>query len=162
MLKLPVIEFFIRMIPEGFLFVFANYSFSGHAIDRKRYIISSLLFSLSGYLIRLLPISFGVHTILNIIILIALVTSINRISLVECITSTIGTFIIMLISEMINVFIIKNVLKLDIEQVFAQPVLKSVLGLPSLLISISIIAGYYFISNRRSKMILEKNTLKNR
>ena len=70
MLKLSVVEFVARAVPEAFLFIFAIYTFSHTRINKKRYLLSSLLMTIMIFIIRSLPISYGIHTILSIMVLI--------------------------------------------------------------------------------------------
>ena len=114
MLKLTLLEFFLRGLPEGFLIIFAVYAFSKTVINIKRYIVSSIIFVIAVYLIRLLPIQYGVHTILNIIVIIVLAVNINKIGIIKSIQASIMTIILEFICEGINIFIIKYIFKEDI------------------------------------------------
>ena len=151
MLKLQPIEFFLRTIPEGFLFIFAIYVFSQINIDRKKYLISSLLFSTSVYIIRLLPINYGVHMILSVLVLSFISIVYNKIDAIQSIKSIIILYIIQLISEAVNVVLL-NLMKLDLDKLFKDPVKKSILGLPSLLITLTIIIIFYLINKKRRKL----------
>lgn len=151
MLKLQPIEFFLRTIPEGFLFIFAIYVFSQLNIDRKKYVISSLLFSSSVYIIRLLPINYGVHMILSVLVLLFISIAYNKVEAIHSIKSIIILYIIQLISEAVNVLLL-NLLKLDLDKLFKDPIKKSILGLPSLAITLIIIITFYLINKKRRKL----------
>ncbi|MDB1939273.1 hypothetical protein PMY49_00750, partial [Clostridium tertium] len=138
MLKLQPIEFFLRTIPEGFLFIFAIYVFSQINITRKKYIISSLVFSSSVYIIRLLPINYGVHMILSVLVLLFISIVYNKVEAIQSVKSIIILYMIQLISEAVNVLLL-NLMKLDLDKLFKNPIKKSILGLPSLLITLIII-----------------------
>ena len=99
MLKLSLFEFIVRSIPEEFLFVLAVHAFSKTGINLKRYLLSGTLFSITVYLIRLLPIQYGVHTILSLIVLIVLVSFINKIDIIKSIRAGIIIFILDFICE---------------------------------------------------------------
>jgi hypothetical protein len=152
MLKLSVVEFIFRAIPEGFLVVFAMYSFSKTAIYLKRYIISSVLFATLVYIIRLLPIHYGVNTILSLIALIVIAVNINKIDMIKSIRVGIISTILEFICEGINVFIIQYVFKKDVNYVFNDPNLKVLYGAPSLLIFGCIVLIYYIRSLRRKEL----------
>ena len=94
MLKLQPIEFFLRTIPEGFLFIFAIYVFSQINITRKKYIISSLVFSSSVYIIRLLPINYGVHMILSVLVLLFISIVYNKVEAIQSVKSIIILYMI--------------------------------------------------------------------
>ncbi|MBS5885900.1 MAG: hypothetical protein E6300_15080 [Clostridium sp.] len=148
MLKLQPIEFFLRTIPEGFLFIFAIYVFSQINITRKKYIISSLVFSSSVYIIRLLPINYGVHMILSVLVLLFISIVYNKVEAIQSVKSIIILYMIQLISEAVNVLLL-NLMKLDLDKLFKNPIKKSILGLPSLLITLIIIIIFYLINKKK-------------
>lgn len=151
MLKLQPIEFFLRAIPEGFLFIFAIYVFSKVKIDKKKYIISSLIFSSSVYIIRMLPISYGVHSILSMLFLVFFSILYNKIDVVKVIRSIILIYIIQFLSEGINMVIIKFIPNFEI--LFKDPIYKTILGLPSLIIAGLIVITFYIIFKKRDEFI---------
>ena len=143
MLKLPVLEFFIRGLPEGILLVFSIYCFSKTSIEIGRYSISAILMAIAGYAVRLMPIHYGVHTILNIIIVSILTIFINKIKIMKAIKAIIITVILESICEGINLFIIYYILRIDINNTFKNPILKTMYGIPSLIIFGIIVLVYY-------------------
>lgn len=152
MLRITLIEFFFRGLPEGFLFMFAVYAFSKTPINIKRYIISSVFFVPTVYLIRLLPIQYGVHTILSIMVINVLAVNTNKISIIKSIQTSLMAVILQYICEGINVFIIQYIFKADIMYLLSDPSLKILYGIPSLLIFAVIVFTYYFYSTRRKKL----------
>ncbi|WP_315117375.1 hypothetical protein [uncultured Clostridium sp.] len=152
MFTLSVVEFFGRAIPEGFLSIFSIYVFSKSAINKRDYLISSILMSIMNFMVRLLPIHYGVHTILNIMVLILLSVSINKIDIVKSIQTVIVTIILQFICEGINVFIIQYIFKADMSYVFDDAMLKILYGIPSLLICAGIIVLYYIRLLKRKEL----------
>ena len=152
MLKLTLLEVFLRVLPEEFLIIFAVYAFSKTVINVKKYIITSILFVIAVYIIRLLPIQYGVHTILNIIVIIVLTININKISIIKSIQASIMAMILEFICEGINMFIIQHIFKRDIVYVLGIPLLKILYGIPSLLIFAATVFTYYFYLGRRKKL----------
>jgi len=150
MLKLPLLELFLRGIPEGFLIIFSVYAFSKTVVNKKRYLISSIIFLVAVYLIRLLPIQFAVHTILGLIMTIVLTVNINKIPIIKSIQACIVATIVESICEGLNILVIQYVFGLDINYVFNEPTLKIVFGIPSLLI-FACIAIFYYISKFKRK-----------
>ena len=150
MLKLPLLELFLRGIPEGFLIIFSVYAFSKTVVNKKRYLISSIIFLVAVYLIRLLPIQFAVHTILGLIMTIVLTVNINKIPIIKSIQACIVATIVESICEGLNIFMIQYIFKVDVNYVFNEPTLKIVFGIPSLLI-FACIAIFYYISKFKRK-----------
>lgn len=152
MLKLTLLDIFLRGLPEEFLIIFAVYAFSKTAVNIKRYIISSLIFTIAIYFIRLLPIQYGVHIIISIIVIIVLTVNINKISIIKSIQACIMTVILEFICEGINMFIIQHVFKVDIVYMLTDPSLKILYGIPSLVIFATIVSTYYFYLAKRKKL----------
>jgi hypothetical protein len=150
MLQISWFEFIVRGIPEGFLFIFAAHAFSKTEIKLNKYLLSSILYCIIVYLIRLLPIQYGIHTILNLIILIILLSGINNIDVIKSIQAGIITFILGFISDGIVVSFIQFVLKKDLEILLKNPTLKTLYGLPSV-IMLGIVAAVFYIRLSKRK-----------
>jgi hypothetical protein len=131
MLKATFLEFIIRGIPEGFLFVLAAFTFSKTSMTAKKYLISSILFASIVYLVRFLPIQFGAMTILNLIVLICLMVYVNKADVLKSIRAAIIIMILGFICEGINVLIIQNIFRKDMNEIFNNATLKVLYGLPS-------------------------------
>lgn len=153
MLKLTWVEFFARGLPEAFLFIFAAYAFSKNALNIKRYLLSSVLFTVMVYFIRLLPIQYGVNTILSIIVFIILIVNINKIDIIKSIKAVVIAVILEFVCEGVNVFIIQYIFRADMNYIFADPILKILYGIPSLLFFVCIISIYYFRLLKRKELI---------
>ncbi|MBU5454138.1 hypothetical protein [Caproiciproducens sp. MSJ-32] len=149
MLEIQPIEFFLRAIPEGFIYLLGVYVFSETKIDKERYVISSLIAAVAMFAIRFLPIVFGVHTILSILFIIILSIFYNKIDLISAIKGTIIHFIVQYLSEGINLVLLKYIFKLNFNLLLQDPISKSILGIPSLVLSLSFIFLYYKFFSRK-------------
>ncbi|KGO15459.1 hypothetical protein [Clostridium botulinum] len=152
MLKLSIVEFVARATPEAFLLIFAVYTFSNTRMNKKNYLLSSFLMLIMIFIIRSLPISYGIHTILSIMVLILLSYIINRIDVIRAVKSTIITIIFQLICEGTNIFIIQYILKKDMNHIFRDPNLKTIYGIPSLIIFACIIVLRYIRLLKRKEL----------
>lgn len=150
MLKLKPIEFLLRGIPESFLFILAIYVFSKTKLDKNKYIISSLLYAISTYTIRLLPIDYGVHTILSLLFLGFLIIYYNKIDSIKALSSTIFIYLIQILSEGTNVLLL-NIMKIDINKLVSDPFTKIILGMPSLILSYLIVLTFYYFFRKSAK-----------
>lgn len=149
MLHISFFELIVRTIPESFLFVFAIYVFANTKLDFKRYIISSIELAIGTFFIRKLPISYGIHTIINIILLVFICNFFNKINTLECIKGGIFTAIILFFSEAINLFLIQLKVGDNVTSIFRDPVLKTIYGIPSLIIFLLVILLVNFLKNRK-------------
>ena len=75
----------------------------------------------------------------------------NKIDVIRAIKSIIILYLIQLISEAVNVLGL-NLMNLDLDKLFKDPIKKSILGLPSLLITLIIIIIFYLINKKRGKL----------
>lgn len=152
MLKLTWFEFIVRGIPEEFLFVLAIHAFSKIGIDLKKYVISGILTSIMAYLIRLLPIQYGIHSLLGLIMLIIAVSFINKIDIVKSIRGGIITFVLCFVFEGINLSFIQFILKKDLSNMMSNPIVKTLYGLPSLIMFGVVVIIYYYILSKRKEL----------
>ncbi|GAA0182397.1 hypothetical protein SH2C18_47840 [Clostridium sediminicola] len=136
MLKLTVLEFLLRTIPESFISVLISYLISNTKIQKKTYIISSLLFAVATYLIRLLPIDMGVHSLIIFSAYIPICVIISKIPINKAIFSIMSAALVLILCELVNVFIIVNIFKINVQTALVNPVLKTVYLMPSLFLYI--------------------------
>jgi hypothetical protein len=150
MLEVSLLEYFVRGIPEGFLFVLAAHVFSKTSINLKKYLVSGTVFWLAVCLIKRLPVQYGINTILILIALIVIVSFINHIDIIKSIRSGIIVLILGFVSEGINAVFIQFVLKKDLKIILNNPTSKTLYGLPSLIFfGIFVIASYLILSKRK-------------
>ena len=151
MLRLTMFEHEVRLIPEVLLFIFATYAFSSTKINIKRYIFSSISLGVCVFLIRMLPINYGVHTILNLIVLTIITIVINNIDVINGIRSSIITSILLFFCEGFNVLILNILYGETIQQLIADPITKTIYGMPSLICFAIIVISYYCFLSKRGR-----------
>ena len=152
MLEISLLEIILRGIPEALIFFMAAHAITKNTIQVKRYLFSSLLYSVSVYLIRLLPINNGADFILNLIIFMALTVIINRFDIIQSIKAGIIIMLIEFISEGVNVFVIQFILKKDLNYVLNDPIRKIIYFTPSLMIVGCVVIAYYIILLKRKEL----------
>lgn len=152
MLQLVPLEFFLRSIPESFLYILISYLFASKKINKKNYFVSSMLFAVTAYLVRRLPIHFGVHTIIMAIIYITINVFVNKIPIDEAISSILIGAILLLTCEWINLFILNDFLKISIQIIASNPMMKTLYMMPSLILfACLILILYLFIFKNKKK-----------
>lgn len=152
MLQLSLLELFFRTLPESCIYIWAGYIFSNNKIGKTKFILSSILLSLFTFCIRLLPIHFGVHTILFLVAYILICVFMNKVDLIKAISSGLTSVIILFICEGINVFLLNELLQVDIEITFKEPVTKLLYGTPSLFLFGLIITILYRVKSKRRRL----------
>lgn len=149
MQRISLIEFFIRAIPESLIFVWASYALSRTKLQYNRYFLSVILMSIIAFGIRFLPIQYGANIPLGIAVLVIINAVVNKIKIIKSIFVTLSVYIIEMISEIINLLMIKYIFRVDTEYVFSHPLIKTLYGLPSLLLLIVLIFIIKTLLNRR-------------
>lgn len=147
-MKLTLIDFFLKLIPESFIFIWGISIISNKVISKKIHIIYCILLAIEIYVVRLLPIHFGVHTIINNIFTICLLI-IAEFSIDTAIRNTLLMTLLLVISEFFNILILKT-FNINIEVQFTIPGVESLLLLPSLIVFILLI---YLIKSLLGKKV---------
>ena len=142
-LKISLLEFILRTIPESFLIILAVHLLSYKKVQAKGYINASIFLAISIYLVRMLPINYGIHTIINTVICVLAIISINKIDVIKAISSVLKITIIISICEWINVVILDKVMKLDAQVIFNEPLKRVVYSMPSMMMFGIVIVLFY-------------------
>lgn len=150
MMKLNYIEFFLRCIPEALLIIWGICIVARKSINIKIYIFSSTIMGLVVFFVRMLPIYFGVHTFIGVVLIICTMAIIGM-PIVKSIYGTLLMFLILSLSEYLNMTIL-NLLNVNTNIEFTNPVMKSVFGIPSLIITGLFIIVIQHFTNKGKKL----------
>jgi hypothetical protein len=147
MLKLQWIEIFLRSTPEMLLMIWGIYVVARKSINMKIYILSSIIMAIVSFFVRMLPIYFGVHTLIIVILTICTMV-ITGIPIVKAIYGALLMFLILSLSEFLNLAIL-DLLNINTNIQFTNSIIKSVFGIPSLIIiCLFIMTIRYFIKRK--------------
>lgn len=153
MLKITLFEFVFRGIPEMTLIILASYIFTKTKIDKKNFIVALILSVIGIFAIRCLPIIYGVHTIMNIIYQTIIVVKVCKIDAVKAIKASILSAIILFIAEFINVGLLNIILGDNMAIAFSNSKIKTICGIPSILIFCLTIYIYNTYMKRGNKYV---------
>lgn len=134
MIKLSFLELIIRGMPELAIYMWASYILSKTKFHLNRYLLSSILLTLVTYIVRSLPINFGINTVLLLGVMIITNININKISIIKSISVSVSIIILESFCELINMLMIKYLFKTDLTIVSSNPILKTIYGIPSLVL----------------------------
>ncbi|WP_294392353.1 hypothetical protein [uncultured Clostridium sp.] len=143
MLKLTLVEFFLRTIPESFILMMALFILCNINIKMKPYVMSSTLFGVCQYFIRRLPINYGVNTILGIFIMILIMHKINKSEIIPSIKFSLIITIVLFILEWVNIVVLTFLFNDSLEIIFNNSILKILSGMPSLVLLALMTLIYY-------------------
>jgi len=134
------IELLIKGIPESILILIALHVFTETKIVLKKFLLLNLLYLITTYLIRLLPIALGVNTILSLLALILLFLIIYKIDLSKIVRSIVAAIVIItmvMAAEVLNMLLLNIVFgeKKAAELLgYGSALTKSICTIPSTLI----------------------------
>ncbi len=148
MLKLTLFEVFMRVLPEAFIFIFTILAFAKVKVSKKNYVLSSSILCLAIPFVRFLPINYGVHVIINLILLVSINVVINKLEVISTIKASIILTVISFILEGINILCLSLIFGDNFESIISNPTLKTILGLPSLILLLIISLLYYKYTNK--------------
>lgn len=143
MLKLTLLEFFLRTIPESFILIMALFILCDVKIKVKPYIISSILYGVCQYFIRILPINYGINTIIGIFVMILIMNQICKVEIILAIKSSLIITIVLFLLEWINMIGLTFLLGDYMKVIFNNSTLKILYGIPSLILLEGLILIYY-------------------
>ncbi len=147
MLKLHYIEILLRSFPEALLIIWGICVVARKSIDMKIYIFSGIIIGVIDFFIRMLPIYFGIHTFIGVVLIICTMVIIG-IPIVKAIYGTLLMTLILSLSEFLNIAML-SLLNGNTDIEFSSPIIKSVFGIPSLIIAaLFIIIIHYFIKRK--------------
>ncbi len=155
--------FLLKGIPEGFLVAWGMHILVGIPIDKKKYLILSLLYVLITYLIRFLPITLGINTVLSLFVMIFSLQMMYHIELSKMPREVIASVIILVfiaVSEILNVLLLIMLYgseKADALVNTSNQIMQAIYTIPStIFLTIFVVSGY-FISKAINKKKVEKN-----
>lgn len=132
MLKLTALDFLLRIIPESLLAILLAYVLTHKNFEKTPFLVSSMIYAISIFLVRLFPISFGVHTLILSIPFIASCVLINKMPIIKVISSFLIFIVVNTFCETINLFLLINILKLDMQTILGNPLMRILYFMPSL------------------------------
>lgn len=142
------IDIFLRLLPEALIIILAGHGLSGKKINTKLYLVSSVVLALGTYVFKILPITPALPMLLTAIITVLILTIINKIKVVHAVITTVVCYVVAIIIEGINIFALEKLLHINPEGIFhsANPLIRNLYGLPSLLVFSIIMLSFYFIT----------------
>ncbi len=146
-MQLTLTELILRTVPEGIILILAGYVFSKMKIDKNKILVSGIILGITTYLVRFLPVDFGVHTIIIIVANIILLVNINKINLFNAISSALLSMFTLVICDLANFYFIENILKISFDSLTSSILIKTLWGLPSLILYLVIIALMFYKNN---------------
>ena len=152
------IDILIRLIPEGLIIMLAGYAISKKTVTIKPYLLSSILFALITFLVKMLPVSATLPIILSATAAVFLLVFINKIKVIHAVISTIVCLMLSALFEGLNIFALGKIFRIGTNEIFnATPVFKGLVMLPSLLMLAAVVITFYFIMMKVAKKSVTKN-----
>ena len=147
-LKLSWIEFFLRLLPESFIYIWGIHAISGKSFSKRKNIFLCIVLSMLFFFVRWLPIYFGVHMIINIILTISIM-AIAGIPIIKSIYGVLLFYFVLSLGEFFNIILL-NLFNINIESF--DPFMKCLLGVPSLIILVLFIIIFQYVLKKKGKI----------
>lgn len=149
-LQLILLEYILGYGLQAFIIVFGIYTFNRQKIERKKYLLTSIMFAVITFLVRQLPISFGVHTIFNMLAFIIICIVLLKMPAVSTIQSMVFVVVLLLASEMIGMLIAGAIFgNSRIQNIMENTKQRALLSIPINLIFLLMVALSYYILKRK-------------
>ena len=150
MLKLTLVELFVRLLPECIALIFAGYAISGKKVKINRIIVSGIILTIAVYVIRMLPIHFGVHTILSVMVIMFLLITMNEIELIKSGSSAMLSVILLFILDSVVLISVTKLFNVSANDILNNHYLKIIALYPSLILFFLIILLLYFYKRKKA------------
>jgi hypothetical protein len=151
MLKISVFELFAAVIPEVFIFVIGAYILANEKFYGKRIVVIGLLSGIVTYFVRLLPIFPGANLLFSILTMSSLLIFVGKLEVMKSIASVLTLFVVRIITEWINIILLVQVFHMTLERLNKDPITKTLVFMPSIIIFALIILIMYLSKRRKKK-----------
>lgn len=150
-MKIPFVVWLLQGLPEAIGIAALMYSVAGLGFPWRSILPVGVLFGVTFYLIRLLPISFGIHTLLNFLFTIVVFRKAASCSLALAIRSGLAALATVVITETVFLPLFVSISRLTLEEIYSNIWLRALSGWPNvvLLFLVAYLASH--IHNKRLK-----------
>lgn len=142
----------LRGIIETILLVVANFVFIKKELKLKECLNLVYIFMPISIFIRFLPIQSSLTTIINAIIQIIVIATLCKIEEHKAIFGVLTSITCLALSEGINILFLRQVLHLNLENVFSDPLKKELYGIPSLILFAVVLRIVYLLRRKRTSV----------
>ncbi|ADL53704.1 hypothetical protein [Clostridium cellulovorans] len=142
----------LRGIIETILLVVANFVFIKKELKLKECLNLVYIFMPISIFIRFLPIQSSLTTIINAIIQIIVIATLCKIEVHKAIFGVLTSITCLALSEGINILFLRQVLHLNLENVFSDPLKKELYGIPSLILFAVVLRIVYLLRRKRTSV----------
>ena len=156
-LKIIIIEFLLRGIPEAMMLNLGLYTFANMVVNKRQFFVGVLMVAALQIPIMLLPITYGLHTPIIMIVIIILFQKIHKVDMMVATRCGIISITIEMICEIINIGVIKLFSNRALSEIFSNPIHKVIYELPSVILSNIILIGIYIWLKKQQKLKVPNN-----
>ncbi len=142
-----IISILLQHTPQAIAILLLSIVFLNKEIRWKSIILLGLFSAIVVFFVRSLQITFGIHSIIFILIFTIGINFLYSSKFIETLISVIKSFIILAIYEVVilNLYAYLNIFNFRIENIDNQPIMKSALMLPTvILVLITALLLYYY------------------
>lgn len=150
-MKIPLVVWLLQGLPEAIGIAALMYSVAGLGFRWRSLLPVGVLFGVTFYLVRWLPISFGIHTLLNFLFTIVVFRKATSCSLALAIRSGLAALATVVIGETVFLPLFVWASKLNLEEIYGNIWLRALSGWPNVLLLFLVATLATKIHNKRLK-----------
>jgi len=132
--RMPLITLLLYSIPEELLIFTFGLIILGQKVHFPRVLGTSVVAAVGTYFIRLLPLPFGFNAIISVALFIVLFMVLFKMNFKQAFLATLLCTSTLLALENSVTFLLEIQLGLSIEKIWQEPLLRTLIGWPNLLI----------------------------
>jgi hypothetical protein len=149
----------LKGIPEGFIIAWGMLILTNTKVEKKKYLLLSLLYIVITYLVRFLPITLGINTVLSVFVMIFSYQTVYHAGLNKMIRAMIAAIVILVftaISEILNVILLTVLYGSEQANAFVtstNDLTQAIYTTPStVFLALFAVAGYFILKAIRKRM----------
>ncbi|AGL01000.1 hypothetical protein [Desulfoscipio gibsoniae] len=132
--KMPILSLIFYSIPESYLIFTFGMIAIGQRPNYLNIAIPAVISALASYFVRMAPLTFGAHSIIGVFIAFILFKIALKISLKQALLATIISMGTLLAIEQSVTYLMETLLGLHLQEIWKDPILRTLLPWPQLLI----------------------------
>ncbi|WP_238455570.1 hypothetical protein [Desulfolucanica intricata] len=131
---MPLLSIIFYSLPEAYLIFIFGIIILGQKIRLPKVFCATILFVTSSFITRMLPFPFGLHTVIGIVVIFILFVLVIKLKVKQAVISTLISSGTLIALENIILYLLQIELNLNTKQIWQDPVLRTFIGWPHLIV----------------------------
>ncbi|TEB05379.1 hypothetical protein Psch_02420 [Pelotomaculum schinkii] len=132
--SMPILSFLFYSLPESCLIFTFGLLIIGKKPGVPKTVLATIISALFSYIVRMMPIMFGIHTIIWAVIIFILFKYLFKLTMRQAFVATMLSLGTLIALEISVTHLLESKLGLTLEKIWGNPILRTILPLPQLVI----------------------------